>query len=155
VRNLAGKPHQVIIKSLFKAFGIYPAQAKKYEQLIADRERLYHLNSQLEFFKKLPEEKIAFFTKNLSRSYYQFFQDLFVAAELGAKKGGFFVEIGACDGIKLSNSLFLRGTWVGVEFSQNPEKHGTRTLERIEYPKLTRVQFGATRVANCYLTKLN
>jgi hypothetical protein len=93
VRNLAGKPHQVIIKSLFKAFGIYPAQAKKYEQLIADRERLYHLNSQLEFLKKLPEEKIAFVTKNLERSYSQFFQDLFVATELGAKKGGFLSKL--------------------------------------------------------------
>lgn len=114
--DFSGKPHQVIIKLLFKAFGIYPAKAKKYEQLIADRENLLKLKLQLELLKKLPENKFSFFANHFEHSASQFYQDLFIASELGGKKNGFFVEIGACDGLRLSNSLFFERHmgWRGV-----------------------------------------
>ncbi len=43
-------------------------------------------------------------------------QDLFVLQEVGIKCDGFFVEIGACDGIKFSNTLLLEEDlgWSGI-----------------------------------------
>jgi FkbM family methyltransferase len=43
-------------------------------------------------------------------------QDLFVISELGAKEGGFFVEIGAFDGVTSSNTYMLekKFNWKGI-----------------------------------------
>ena len=42
----------------------------------------------------------------------------------GGKKGGFFLEIGACDGFKISNTLALeRHSWKGIVSEPNPIWH--------------------------------
>jgi FkbM family methyltransferase len=53
---------------------------------------------------------------HLSRSKSQIRQDLFVLAELGFKKNGYFVEFGSADGINLSNSFILENdfSWTGI-----------------------------------------
>lgn len=55
-------------------------------------------------------------------SHSQIFQDYWVLFELGAKRGGYFVEFGAADGIELSNTLLLeRGFgWTGLLAEPNP-----------------------------------
>ena len=57
--------------------------------------------------------------KNL-RYLGQFQQPLHVDRLIGAKRKGFFLEVGAHDGIQISNSLFFetRRKWTG-ENSQN------------------------------------
>lgn len=48
-------------------------------------------------------------------------QDAWVQSVLGDKRDGYFVELGACDGVKLSNTLFFekeRG-WTGICIEPN------------------------------------
>ena len=58
---------------------------------------------------------------NKWRSPSQLGQDLFVMYFLGGIKDGFFIEIGACDGIHLSNSLRLEKLgWSGIISEPSP-----------------------------------
>jgi len=113
---ITGKPHQVAIKSIFALFGIYPTRTKAYELLIADRAKMQQLTTWLNLLKRIPDEQVAYFARNLEFSNSQFFQDLFVSSELAGKHHGFFVEVGACDGQRFSNSLFFERNlnWSGI-----------------------------------------
>lgn len=74
------------------------------------------LEQKMEFLEKLPETMAGFFLKHAAFSHSQLYQDLFLIHELGGKKGGFFVEIGACDGKLFSNTLLLEQHygWNGI-----------------------------------------
>jgi len=113
---ITGKPHQVAIKSIFALFGIYPTRIKAYDLLNADRAKMQQLKTWLNLLKRIPEEQVAHFVRNLEFSHSQFFQDLFVSSELAGKRDGFFVEVGACDGRRFSNSLFFKRNlnWTGI-----------------------------------------
>jgi len=58
----------------------------------------------------------AFAATNLVHSHAQLFQDLLVVFFLKSKRNGFFVEFGAADGVKFSNTLFLERNfqWNGI-----------------------------------------
>lgn len=58
----------------------------------------------------------------VSQSYSQLGQDTWVLEKLGFKKGGYFVEFGATDGILLSNSYLLEKhyEWNGLLAEPNP-----------------------------------
>lgn len=65
------------------------------------------------------DERAAFLNfclRHAAESSSQHFQDLWVAYELGAMRGGFFVEFGAADGRRISNSYYLENTlgWTGI-----------------------------------------
>jgi FkbM family methyltransferase len=67
-------------------------------------------------------------------SYYsQIGQDKWVHSILGNKSNGFFIELGACDGLYLSNTLFFERTlgWKGICIEPNDnyiaELHNNRT----------------------------
>ena len=64
-----------------------------------------------------------FILSNKKKSFSQIFQDLFVIYHLN-KKNGTFIEIGAGDGIFLSNSLFLEKNynWSGILCEPNPSQ---------------------------------
>jgi FkbM family methyltransferase len=53
---------------------------------------------------------------NYRRSHSQLFQDLFVLSFMGEKRGGYFVEFGATNGVDLSNSFLLETKygWTGI-----------------------------------------
>jgi len=56
---------------------------------------------------------LGVFKQLLANSKSQLRQDLFVLSQLGFKRGGFFVEFGATNGIDLSNSYLLdKGIWM-------------------------------------------
>jgi len=59
------------------------------------------------------------------KSKAQLHQDLWVLAETKRKRGGFFVEIGAYDGIEHSNTYLLEKEfgWTGILVEPNPEFH--------------------------------
>jgi FkbM family methyltransferase len=59
---------------------------------------------------------IEFCAAHALRSRAQLLQDLFVLYMLGRKRGGFFVEFGATDGVNISNTVLLERDfgWSGV-----------------------------------------
>ncbi len=75
-----------------------------------------HSSLDIEFLATLPDEHIAYFLKNIDKSRAQRRQDIFVLSELGLKKNGFFVEIGASNGLDLSNTYMLEKEfgWRGI-----------------------------------------
>ena len=127
-----GKPHQIAIKSFFALFGIFPAKSRKYEQLIADQTKVEQLTIWLNLLKRIPEDKVSYFARNIEFSHSQFFQDLFVSSELAGKRDGFFVEVGACDGQRLSNSLFFERNlgWEGILADPGKSWHRVLMLNR-------------------------
>ena len=68
----------------------------------------------------------------LRRSKAQYFQDLHVAFKLADKRGGFFVEFGACDGITISNTYHLESDleWKGILAEPFPIWHPQLRLNR-------------------------
>jgi len=67
---------------------------------------------------------LEFFAINQWEASSQLSQDLFVIYFTGGKKDGFFLEIGACNGFKLSNSLVLeKHGWKGIVSEPNPIWH--------------------------------
>ena len=69
-----GKPHQIAIKSFFALFGIFPAKSRKYEQLIADQTKVEQLTIWLNLLKRIPEDKVSYFARNIEFSHSQFFR---------------------------------------------------------------------------------
>jgi FkbM family methyltransferase len=59
---------------------------------------------------------MGFCLREAAHSHAQILQDLWVAWELGSPRDGFFVEFGAADGRKFSNTLYLETElgWRGV-----------------------------------------
>jgi FkbM family methyltransferase len=57
-----------------------------------------------------------FFLTHAAESRGQLLQDLWVAFETGERQGGYFVEFGATDGVKFSNTYYLETKlgWTGV-----------------------------------------
>ena len=68
--------------------------------------------------------------RNFSSSNSQLLQDIFVLLALSEKREGYFVEIGAADGIHNSNTLLLEQDygWSGILAEPNPASHAP--LER-------------------------
>jgi FkbM family methyltransferase len=62
------------------------------------------------------DDFLRYAAANAHRSNSQLFQDLFVLHTLGEKRGGYFVEFGAADGVFLSNTLLLERDygWSGI-----------------------------------------
>ncbi|WP_293676884.1 FkbM family methyltransferase [uncultured Phenylobacterium sp.] len=71
---------------------------------------------------------IHFCLEHLTRSKSQLLQELWVLYELGSPTGGYFVEIGACDGVSFSNTYLLEKqfAWTGIVVEPS----------RVWYPKL-------------------
>jgi FkbM family methyltransferase len=66
---------------------------------------------------------LAFASTLATRSTGQLFQDLWALWESGGKRGGYFVEFGAANGVTFSNSYFLEREmgWTGALAEPNPE----------------------------------
>jgi FkbM family methyltransferase len=72
----------------------------------------------------------------------QIYQDLWVLFELKEKRGGFFVEFGATDGVAMSNTLLLERDygWTGILAEPNPVWHAC--LERNRRVSIAKVAVG-------------
>lgn len=84
-----------------------------------------------------PEEKsldhfFEFALPRVKHAQGQLMQDLWALFELGEKRGGYFVEFGATNGITMSNSHILEKhyDWTGIVAEPNPEYHDRLARER-------------------------
>lgn len=72
----------------------------------------------LRFQEDLNERQrwLLYCVANCARSHGQFFQDLWVLHQTGEQRDGFFVEFGAADGLRYSNTLLLEQEygWRGI-----------------------------------------
>jgi FkbM family methyltransferase len=70
----------------------------------------------LDFLLAMSASQRKSLTRLLSKSQSQLRQDLFILSETKFKKGGYFVEFGAADGINLSNTYLLETefSWSGI-----------------------------------------
>ena len=89
------------------ALGILDAKLVRkstHDKLVANAHRLrdYELSALID------PQYLGQYFDSLAASKSQLRQDLFVLSELGFKQGGYFVEFGATDGVKLSNGGFNR-----------------------------------------------
>jgi len=69
-----------------------------------------------ELLSVVNKESLSNLVKNIALSKALLLQDLFVLSELNFKRGGFFVEFGATNGIDLSNTFLLENKydWTGI-----------------------------------------
>jgi FkbM family methyltransferase len=100
--------------SLYKR-GVYPLRISEYRRLKRKAKMLNFLSAFSPFRESLDTSSRALLD-NLEFSNSDNFQDLFVLHYLDYKRGGFFVEFGAADGVKGSNTYLLEKQygWSGI-----------------------------------------
>jgi FkbM family methyltransferase len=100
------------LKNLLKIFGV---GITSYANLVHLQERASG-RSDLEFIRAFNPASYEIMVPLLIKSKSQIRQDLFVLSETNFKKGGYFVEFGATNGIDLSNSFLLETefNWTGI-----------------------------------------
>jgi FkbM family methyltransferase len=101
-----------LINSALAIFDAKLVRKSWHERLVsnADRFRDYELSSLID------QQYLDQYFQNLRFSKSQLRQDLFVLSVFGFKENGYFVEFGATDGVKLSNTHLLatRFHWKGI-----------------------------------------
>jgi len=115
-------------KQKLKIFNLKILKRSNYSELIAENDKL---KFDLLFTKHFPK-KAAEILRYLPISRSQLRQDLFVLSQLNFKKKGFFVEFGAADGFKLSNTYILEKNfkWKGIISEPAKIFHKKLTLNR-------------------------
>lgn len=110
-----------ILKKMLSQMGVGITSARNLENLNVDRLRLQLLNNSLEFQQLLENsmfstEQIKQALSEFSNSKAQLHQDLIALMVTNFKTHGFFVEFGATDGEKFSNSFMLEKNfnWKGI-----------------------------------------
>jgi len=102
------------IKKIFQFFGI---GIIRYNYLnLLQKKALDRSDQHLKFLKTLGTENYHHILPLLDKSKSQLLQDIFVLTETNFMRGGYFVEIGAANGIDLSNTYLLEKfySWKGI-----------------------------------------
>jgi hypothetical protein len=101
-----------IIRAFLGLFNIGLARYDQVEELLKNP----RAQKDLKLLGEFPEGQIAKLILLLESSKSQLRQDLVVLSYLQFKRNGFFVEFGAADGIKLSNTYLLESqfSWTGI-----------------------------------------
>ena len=115
-------------KQKLKIFNLKILKRSNYNELITKNVKLKFDLLFTKHFPKKAEEILGYLP--ISRS--QLRQDLFVLSQLNFKKKGFFVEFGAADGFKLSNTYILEKNfnWKGIISEPAKIFHKKLTLNR-------------------------
>lgn len=108
-----------LIKSVLKPWGYEILQVSTVEKLARAAEAYDSLLKKESVFPLIRELPVSLTTELLRWAPYseaQLGQDLFVAAQSGFKRNGYFVEFGATNGVSLSNTHLLekRFGWNGI-----------------------------------------
>jgi len=99
-------------RRLLQRGGLALSRHRTLTRLIEGEQRLRKLDLILAF----EDDRVLPLTRYLGQSKAELGQDLFVMAETGMKRGGFFVEFGAGDGVRSSNTWLLETAfgWTGI-----------------------------------------
>jgi FkbM family methyltransferase len=137
---------------LFKMLGKMTGGPDQYSQGL--RKMLEHLRGAA-YNRDDLIQAFAFFLSHASEAKGQLFQDLWALWVSGQKRGGFFVEFGAADGVFLSNTWLLenRYGWTGILAEPNPtsfealaRNRGCAVSNKCVYSRTgERLEFVATR----------
>lgn len=102
----------VWLKNLFRRLGYAVVRNSTLELY----ERNARAGQDIDFLRALPDVAVISALQYLRLSRSQIRQDLFVLSQLSFKRGGFFVEFGATNGVDLSNSYLLEKEfgWKGI-----------------------------------------
>jgi hypothetical protein len=103
------------IKTILKYFNVGIIKHNTLKKLLRNQlarhnvENLKNISAKfdLDMLLTFPIEKITLILKWLEKSKSETRQDLFVLEQLNFKRGGFFVEFGATNGIDISNTYLL------------------------------------------------
>lgn len=100
------------IKSSLRQLGVGITSAQALDRMMLNASATHDI----ELLLTLPHEQAPQLLDHLRLSKSQLRQDLFVLAQLGFKRDGFFVEFGATNGIDLSNTYLLEQHfgWKGI-----------------------------------------
>jgi FkbM family methyltransferase len=117
-------------KRIFNFLGIGVTSLKNLEQLKQIAFQYESLESDFQLIQDLSKENWPRVVSLLKESKSQIKQDLFVLSILDFKRNGFFVEFGAADGVRFSNSYLLakRFGWKGI--LAEPAKSWHKTLNK-------------------------
>lgn len=114
------------------AYGTYAAaRSASLRQMLFNSIRLKRIET--ERFRDIEEcEFLAYAFLKRAESRSQILQDLWVTYELGEKRGGFFVEFGATNGVANSNTWLLEKKygWKGILAEPNPLWHAALKTNR-------------------------
>lgn len=104
------------IKRVCRHLGVEIVRAETIRRLLADSRDYRRLCESVKFLGELDENSAYKLLCHVGLSKSQIQQDLFVLAVLNLKRGGYFVEFGATDGITDSNTWLLEHAfgWTGV-----------------------------------------
>ena len=106
-----------LIYSIFKKLGLRVTTYKSSHNQQIEINNLKTNSSKLEFLiRNFKNDEALFLLDNIDSSKSQINQDLFVLNQLNMKKNGYFVEIGAANGVYLSNTFILEKifNWDGI-----------------------------------------
>jgi FkbM family methyltransferase len=119
---------KVILRNLIHQFGLELHKAGTVDQL----EQRLKLQTRLDFdtYEFLPSMDSKIFLKCLALSKSQYSQELFALSELDFKREGFFVEIGATNGISFSNTYMLEREFEWRGILAEPAKCWHQDLDR-------------------------
>lgn len=100
------------LRRLLARMGVAATSHTRLSRLLESEQAAFVLNLLTEY----PPDQAALALSMLKKSKSQFRQDLFALLELRFKRGGFFVEFGAADGIAGSNTWLLEKEfgWSGI-----------------------------------------
>lgn len=101
-----------LVSSLLRQGGLALTRHATFARLAEGDQRLRKLDLLLAF----EDDHVLPLTRYLRQSKAELGQDLFVLAETGMRRGGYFVEFGAADGIRSSNTWLLETEfdWKGI-----------------------------------------
>jgi FkbM family methyltransferase len=101
-----------IVRHLFEKGGLSLTRTGTFARLVESEKMLRKLELLLAF----DDDRVLPLTRYVCKSKADMGQDLFVLAETGIKRGGYFVEFGAADGIHGSNTWLLESEfgWTGI-----------------------------------------
>lgn len=97
-----------VAQALLNRFGIVALKARTHDDLLSKA----RLARKFEILRQFPQGvETALDNPLFDKSNSQLDQEFAALAASGMKRGGFFVEFGATDGITLSNTFFLESEW--------------------------------------------